>query len=260
MYDLLKIFFLPFTLISIGMVTCIYLLFRRKYRAGRLLLIIVFLIYYLLSINPIAGMLSLSLMHKDEVNESGLNMEKAEAIVVLSGGVFKKGGYRPFHELSGNSWRRLWHGIEVYRELEGQVPIFYVGGAGKTSKAASVEAELAKSYAVIIGIPNEKLWTGTKSRNTYESGMEIKQVLDLHFPEVKMHKIILITSATHMMRAMMVMKEAGLNVVPSSADYLRGGLGIRISSFIPTVGNFSTSYIALHEWMGIIVYRMLGRI
>jgi uncharacterized SAM-binding protein YcdF (DUF218 family) len=225
------------------MATCISLFFCGKYRTGKVLLLVVFLFYYLLSINPVASFLSLSLMDENAVNGSDISLEKADAIVVLSGGVLKKNGYRSFHELSGISWKRLWHGIEVFKELEGQIPILYVGGTGKTFKSASVESELAKVYAVEIGVPDERFWTGPKSRNTYESGIEIKQILD-----------------THLLRSKMVMEKVGLDVVPSPADFVSGGISFKFSSFIPTISNFSVSYFAVHEWIGIAGYKLLGRI
>ena len=258
--QLLKPFVLPPTLIALGLAISLFLFLRGKYRSGKVILIIVFLSYYLLSINPVAAFLSLSLAQKYADKESDINLEKVDIIVVLSGGVLKKGGYRPYHELSGASWKRLWHGVEVFKELEGQIPILYVGGTGKTFKSASVESELAKRYAVEIGIPDERFWTGPKSRNTYESGIEIKQILDMHFPVVKRHKIILVTSAIHMLRSKMVMEKVGLDVVSSPADFVSGGISFKFSSFIPTVRNFSVSYFAVHEWIGIAVYKLLGRI
>lgn len=257
---LLKPFVLPPILIALGMAISLFLFSSSKYMTGEILLLLVFLIYYLLSINLIASFLSLSLMHKIAVKESEINLEKADVIVVLAGGVLKKNGDHSYYELCGRSWRRLWHGIEVYKKLQGQKPLLYVGGEDKTSKFASVEVELAKRCAVEIGIPNEKFWTESNSRNTYESGIEIKQILDMHFPEVKRHIIILVTSATHMMRAKMVMGKIGLDTFPSPADLIGEGISLKFSSFIPTVGNFSASYFAIHEWIGIVGYKLLGRI
>lgn len=260
MHKLIEIFSLPPTLIAIGMATCLFLFFRGKYRSGKIFLVVVFLIYYLFSIKPFASLLVRSLEVNNVVKMSSLNIEEIETIVVLSGGVSKKGGHRPYHELSGMSWRRLWHGVEVFKELKGRTPILYVGGIGKTFKSASIEAELAKKCAIAAGLPDEKFWTESTARNTHESGIAIKRILDERYPSIKKHKIILVTSVLHMRRSKKVMEKIGIQTIPSSADFVARSLKPKPLSFIPSVRSFYVSNFAIREWIGIGCYKLLGRI
>jgi uncharacterized SAM-binding protein YcdF (DUF218 family) len=263
MFTLLKLikpFLLPPTLIAIGMAASFLLLFRKKQKLGKTLLLLTLVIYYLLSIEPVAYLLAKSIEGKIDIEKFEVETENVEAIVVLAGGIDKKGGHRSYHELSGASWRRLWHGIELYKEFKGKIPILYSGGSGDPFDPVSVEAELAMNYAVSMGIPEEKFWIEQSSRNTYESGIEIKRILDRRFPEAERHRIILVTSALHMPRSMMVMKKVGLNTITSSADFAIGSLSLDPLSFFPSVSNFSTSTRSIHEWIGIGGYWLLGRI
>lgn len=263
MFTFLKIiqsFLLPPSLIALGLVACLFFFIRGKQKTGTVLLTIVLLFYYLLSIEPIAYFFAKSL----EKNNKTIALEKeaanVEAIVILAGGVNKKGGGRIDHELSGPSWRRLWHGIELFKKFKGELPILFSGGSGDPFDPTPVEAYLAKSYATTIGIPDGMFWVESKSRNTFESGIEIKRILDEHFAGVKHHRIILVTSALHMPRSIAVMKKIGLNPIPSSADFAIGKLTLDPFSFFPSLHNLYISNFAIHEWIGIGGYKLLGRI
>ncbi|MBI5025650.1 MAG: YdcF family protein [Nitrospirae bacterium] len=257
---LIKPFLLPPTLIAIGMATSFLLLLRKRQRLGKAFLLLTLATYYLLSIEPVAYLLAKNLENKMAIGKMEEETANVEAIVVLAGGIDKKGGHRPYHELSGISWRRLWHGIELYKEFKGKIPILYSGGSGDPFDPVSVEAELAMNYAVSMGIPKEKFWIENSSRNTYESGIEIKRILKGRFPGVERHRIILVTSALHMLRSMKVMKKAGINTIPSSADFAIGSLSLDPLSFSPSDSNFSISTFSIHEWIGIGGYWLLGRI
>ena len=257
---LIKPFLLPPTLIAIGMAMSFLFFLRKRQRLGTAFLLLTLATYYLLSIEPVAYSFAKSLENHIAIGKIGHETLDVEAIVVLAGGVDKKGGHRPYHELSGNSWRRLWHGIELYKEFKGKIPILYSGGSGDPFDPVSVEAELAMNQAISMGIPEEKFWIEKSSRNTYESGIEIKRILDGRFPGVESHRIILVTSAFHMLRSMRVMEKAGINTIPSSADFATGLLKLDLLSFFPSDFYFSISTYSIHEWIGMGGYWLLGRI
>ncbi len=257
---LIKPFLLPPTLIAVGMLTSLLLLVRKKQGSGKTLLLLTLVTYYLLSIEPFAYLLVSSLEDKVNTAKFGVESENAEVIVVLAGGAGKKGKRQPFPELSGTSWKRLWHGIELFKEFNGGIPMLYSGGSGNPFDPVSVEAELAREYAVSMDIPDENFWIEKTSRNTYESGIAIKRILDERFPSIENHRIILVTSATHMPRSVAVMEKLGFDAIPSPADFPFSSLNINLLSFIPSVQNFFTSCLAINEWVGLGGYWLLGRI
>lgn len=257
MFTFLKIIkplLLPPGWIFIGFIASIFLFWRNRKRLGMMILILTCGVYYLLSIEPAAYFLNKSL----ETKFTGIKFEQTpediEAIVILAGGADEKDRYRLEPELGGVSWRRLWRGIEVYREFDGQVPILYSGGSGDPFDRKSIEAELAKSYAVSIGIPEENFWIEPNSRTTWESGIAIKDLLSEKFPDNKSYSVILVTSAKHIPRAVWVMEKAGINAIPSPADISGGALHIDILSFLPSQSYFSSSIESIHEWIGFAWY------
>lgn len=217
--------------------------------------------YYLLSIHPVAYMLASSLEKTiPPATIDSTVIKDADAIVILAGGAQKKTGYRPFAELGGISWRRLWRGIELFQLAGSEVPILYSGGSGDPFDPVAEEAELARQYSLIIGIPEDMFWVESGSRDTYESSLAVKNFLDERLPDNEIHKIILVTSARHMPRSLKTMNKVGVMAIPQPADFSADTLQITPLSFFPSATRFSSSVGSIHEWLGIFSYHARGRI
>lgn len=258
---LIKPFFLPPTLVFLGMVLSLWLLFRRRGRAGKICLGATLVIYYLLSTGPVNYLLIRSL----ETATTGFlgttsGGGKPEAIVILAGGAWRSGPLRPRNELSGPSWRRLWGGIEIYREEGGKIPILYSGGSGDIFDQIPIEASLAREYALTTGIPRSDFLIETTSRNTYENIRETKKILDREFPDSNPHRIFLVTSSVHMPRAILIAKKAGIIPIPKPSDFLLRSPGFNLLDFLPSAETFLDSTRCLNEWLGIVAYRIMGRL
>ncbi len=247
---------MPSVLIAIGLAVSLFLLYIKKQRAGKILLLVILIFYYILFTAPVSKLIAWSLINNVNVKSDRIIDKDSQAIVILSAGVQIK----PFKELSGTSWRRLWQGIEEYRKFKGNVPVIYSGGSPNYYNDSTVEAKLAKEYAVSMNIPENMFWIDTASGNTHESGINVKRILDNKFPGIDKHKIILVTSALHMLRSVNVMKKNGIHVIPSPADFPMGSLSFGPASLLPSVTYFSISTLSIHEWMGISYYWLLGRI
>lgn len=260
LYKLIKQLVLPAGLIAVGLAAALLLVVKRKNRLAAVLLAVILALYYLLSIEPTAHLLARTLERQYPAVSHASTLEGADVIVILAGGADKSGKERPFEELNGASWRRLWRGIELYRALDGNTPILYSGGSGDPFDTESHEAELARKYAVSMGIPEERFWVETESRNTAESGAAVRQILDERFPEQDIHKMILVTSAVHMPRAVAVMDRHGIKTIPMPADFSAKAI-LRVSplSFLPQAGHLESSSASIHEWLGMAAYWALAR-
>ena len=260
MFTLFKIaqpFFLPPTLILIGLAVVFFLMPRQK-RFTKILLGAIIVLYYVFSIEPTAYFLERTLT-RQAAHALIEEMRAADAIVVLGGGAHTEEG-RLFPELGGVSWKRFWHGLEIYRVLEGKVPILYVGGSGDPFNPVSKEAELARRIAARIGIPEERFWIESESRDTYENGVAVKRILVERFPDASSYSVVLVTSAVHMPRALGVFAKQGITTYFAPADLGAHNLDWDPFSFIPSAASFSSVIQGLHEWLGIAGYRARGRI
>jgi len=253
--------FLPPALIAVGMLFCfISLAVRERAGLGKAAMAALFGIYYLSSTWPLAGILASTLEGQFPASTIPSNPGAAEVIVILAGNAAPATEGRRRGELNEASWRRLLRGIELHSEFGRTVPILFSGGSGYLSKSSSNAATLAQESARQWGIREGHFWVEDRSRNTYESGIEVKRILGNRFPTKVRHRIVLVTSAWHMPRAVGVFNRLGIDVIPAPCDYLSGSSGISIRGLVPSYEALSAFSLAFREWMGIAVYRLQGRI
>ncbi len=255
-------FLLPPTLLAAAFVVGIVLVRRHRRRSGLWILTVALAAYWLLSLDLVANGLAWTLEQRYAAPPTITARHRdAAAIVILAGGATEPDGRRDVGELSGASWRRLWRGIATYRELDGTVPIIYSGGSGDPFHAMSHEAELARSYALwVAGVSENGFLIETASRTTHENGAAVVRMLRERLPDVASPKVLLVTSAWHMRRAVAVFEGLGVEVVPMPADFAARTLRATPLSFFPSADAFSSSVTSIHEWVGMLSYRLLGRI
>ncbi len=103
-----------------------------------------------------------------------------------------------------------------------------------------------------LGLPADRLVLESQSRNTADSATRV-------VPLLAGRPFALVTSAGHLPRSMATFAKAGLHPVPVPADYRLPGR-ISIASFIPGPRALHASDLAVHEYLGLVWYRMLGRL
>ena len=70
--------------------------------------------------------------------------------------------------------------------------------------------------------------------------------------DADIQRVVLVTQAFHMPRAVRLFRSAGLEVVPAPTNFITGGdTVIGPLSFVPRINALRNSYYALHEWLGI---------
>lgn len=240
------------------MIATVVLIARERTRAAQRVLVATTCAFLLLSTTPVAYLLAWSLEHP-YATVPDVHAFHPSIIVVLAGGAGEREGYRPIAELGGESWRRLWRAVEVYRGLDGGVPILYSGGSGDPFHPVSHEAALAKEYAITMGVPSEHFSIESESRTTYESGLAIRSLLDQWDPQAVAHRVLLVTSARHMRRSLAVLSYQGIVAIPIAADFSFGAMRWNILGFLPSASAFGSSVASIHEWVGIGVYALFGR-
>jgi len=252
--NLLAPFFLPAGLVALGLLGCIVLALRQRARAVAGALIGVFAVYYLAATWPLGSLLVDALERQAPAADKAVRPDGASAIVVLAGAASDAPPERA--ELNGPGWRRLWRGVELFWELEGRVPLIFSGGAPRGALARP--GDLARRYALRFGIPADDFWLEGQSRTTYESGLAVRALLDEKFPGRRTHRILLVTSAWHMPRAVPSFARLAMEVVPVPCDFRSGAQRFGVRTLVPTYEALATSSFALREWIGLAVYRLRG--
>ena len=130
------------------------------------------------------------------------------------------------------------------------LPLLVSGGKSDgdvVSEAELMAQVLQDSFAVSAD------WLETASRNTAENAGYCAEILQQH----GVNKAFLISHAYHMKRAVYVFKKEGLQITP--APIVSGVQDLEVSSvpgFVPTYSRLNWSTIALHEYFGLLWYRI----
>ena len=111
-------------------------------------------------------------------------------------------------------------------------------------------AEVTKKLLVQLKVPPSAI-TKIKGRNTFEEFRELKSLVAAKSIE----SVGVITSATHMPRAMRLATSNGLNVTPIAADFERSLPGPLVLDIIPTQSGLRKSTRSLKEYLA----RLAGR-
>jgi uncharacterized SAM-binding protein YcdF (DUF218 family) len=132
--------------------------------------------------------------------------------------------------------------------------LLFTGGEGDLLAQGMSEAERARIFYQSMGVDQQRVLYEGASRTTYENA-----VLSAALPGVdKTRPWLLVTSASHMPRALATFEKAGWNVTPYPVDY-RSGLQTPWSRY-SLVRGASTWHLALHEYAGLLTYQLSGRL
>lgn len=182
--------------------------------------------------------------------------KRFDAIVVLGGGAAGQGTLRPTNELSESSMARTICGADLYARGVA-TRLLLSGGDATAFGTGPEEAVEMKSLAIRLGVPADAIVLETHSRTTYESAVEMQRRLG-------QASIVLVTSASHIPRAVGLFKKQGLDVVPSPCGYFVKNYPVEWSlnpfDFLPQVSAVQMSTYAINELVGVWVYRLTGKL
>jgi len=150
---------------------------------------------------------------------------------------------------------RLMQAVDLYHH--GKIKkIFLSGGSGFVNFQEWKESEKLYPLLVNCGVKPEDIWMENNSRNTYENAVETTKVLK---QKGSSSKCLLITSAFHMRRSIACYEKANLSVVPYAVDVRSGGPIYTLDRLIQPDAEALVGWDLLtHEWVGYLMYRMMG--
>jgi uncharacterized SAM-binding protein YcdF (DUF218 family) len=173
-------------------------------------------------------------------------LPKAGAIVLLGGGISPPTEARPWPDLGGASdrvWQaaRLWHA--------GRAPFILASGGHDPLTHTQSEADATRTLLRAFGVPDAAIVLEARSRNTRQNATDSAALLT----ERNVRRVFLVTSASHMARAVSHFRAAGLEVAPVPADHESIDYA-DLRRFIPSANALDLSARALKEWVGQIVW------
>jgi uncharacterized SAM-binding protein YcdF (DUF218 family) len=223
--------------------TTILIGFSGKYKSSETLqqvtsnlnrgLILLALILIFATTFPIGGLLSKHLMLPHAKGN-------ADAIVVLAS------GSTPTGEPGHSGYQRVIHGARLFKGKRAPKLIISTGFSSlynfsEYAWVASLTKTLELEGPEVIILKDESILT-TNAEAEY---------INAHFPKIK--NILLVTSGAHIKRSEMVFKKKGFKVLPAPVHNAQ-------SVYYANDSYLTNLNAAIHEWIGLIYYRLRGRI
>ena len=180
-------------------------------------------------------------------------LPKVDAIVILGGAIDHPVGPRRSIDLSEAADRVLF-ATRLFKA--GKAPRLLVTGGNLPWAAGSQpEALLIRDLLVEWGVSATAIEAAGRSRNTYENAREIAEIQ----ARTPFRMALLVTSASHMPRAVAVFKKAGIPVVPAATDVqVLKNVPWTILRWLPDARALRWTTVAVKEWIGFGAYRLLG--
>ncbi|MHB2265113.1 YdcF family protein [Aliihoeflea sp. PC F10.4] len=177
-----------------------------------------------------------------------------DGIIVLGGGFegavnLARGGY----ELNASGDRFVETAILANRYPN--VPVVITGGSGSMILDGEGDADTAPRLLAALGVDPARFVLENSSRNTDENARFTRDMIDPQAGQTW----LLVTSAFHMPRSVLLFQKAGFDVTSWPTDYRTAGterLGLAQSNAIT---NLHITTIAIREWIGLVAYRLTGR-
>jgi uncharacterized SAM-binding protein YcdF (DUF218 family) len=146
--------------------------------------------------------------------------------------------------ISPNLMVRLIEGVFLHREIPGSKLILSGGNNSAEGMAKMAEA---------LGVGAEDILRVSEPRDTEEESQQIA-------PIVGSHRFILVTSASHMPRAMAFFRKRGLQPVAAPTDYLAPRHVLEYDDFIPDAYKLFKSQVAFYEYLGLAWEKVRGKL
>lgn len=178
-----------------------------------------------------------------------------EVVIVLAGSAALPDGWRRTAELGPSTLYRCLHAAEVARRCGG-LPILVSGGPLNSSPDSPPCAKLMSDFLVAQGIPRSALVLEDASCTTYENAVECRRRLGCRPPGT----VILVTEATHMARSLRCFQKQGIDAVPAACHYQATRFQPTLRAFLPSAAAAQTCLEVAHEWVGMVIYWIRGRI
>ncbi len=241
-----SIVFMPLPMgLMIAVIGLLLLWFTKRQRWGKVLTSAAFLAIGLMSYGPLANSLLTPLEKAYPRYEA--SGRPVAFVVVLGGGHLSDKRLPLTSQISSVSLARLIEGIRIYKEHPGSKLVLSGWGASDPVSNAVVMYNIAQS----IGVPGRDIIVEPRPRDTTEEALLMKGI-------VKDRPFVLVTSASHMKRAVSLFKGQTLNPIPAPTYYLVRGA--QRWAQVPSASGLEKSECAFHEYLGMAWARVMGHV
>jgi len=250
----------PSGIIALCFIVSVPLIIIEK-RIGKYLLLLGIISYFAFASSPVSMALLARLENKYSPLLDTKGVQDVDTIVLVTGAAWEDPHFPLTSRVGETTVSRLLEAIRLFHLIP-DAKVMILGGPLDTDARDIPVSRIVGDLASAMGIPRERILLETNSTNTYENGVEIKKILGEE-------PFVLVTSASHLPRAIAVFQKLGLSPIPAPADFRAirnkphanasmGELVKVMISALPSPDNLAHSERALHEYAGFTWYWLRG--
>lgn len=253
MYALLSELLNPLVLLLLALPTALAVLCWKPAGGRRRLWLVTLCLALLWFLStPLAAHLALSTLERGYAPLQR-RPEDAQAIVVLAGSLRPPNEQRSWTELECDTLRRCVEAERLYRQGK-PIPVIVSGGKVDASRPGPTLAAAMAEFLHADGV--EHVVEEGKSRNTYENAVETRAILR----DLNLEHCVLVTDCTHMRRSVACFQAQGIDCVPSAVHCSTDEFPWEVTAVLPSPAAADSQRVVWHEWVGLLWYRLCGRI
>ncbi len=241
----------PSNFLAVAALTGSVLLLTRWQRLARFLLAGSILMLAVLGFSPLSNALLLSLSERFPAWDA--NRGDPYGIIVLGGVIDPDvSAARNAIELDSSAERAL--ALLTLARRFPNARVVFSGGSGNLAGGLP-ETPFAEKLLAEFGMTGNRFIFEDASRTTLENATETFRLLA---PQPG-QRFLLVTSSFHMPRAMGVFRKVGFQVEAHPVDWRTRGFEDALQPFHRLSAGLARADVAIHEWTGLIAYRLTGR-
>ena len=241
----------PFNIFIFVTLLSIFLYFVKLRRLSLIIFLINFVFIALISFLPIGSYLIYNI--EKEYHSYIKPPDQVDGILIL-GGATNPQLYNEYDQISLNSSsERLVESVFIIKKFD-KAKVIFSGGSGILNRPDFDHAQVAKSFYKKIGIEIDKIIFEDNSRNTYENITYSKKIAN---PKIN-ENWLLITSASHMKRALLIAEKNNWKLIPYAVDF-KNIKNFKLIPNLKLLKNLNLFQQGLHEWLGLVSYYLMGR-
>lgn len=242
----------PLAWVALLMLVAVLMVGRRP-RASQRLGVAAIVLLLLLGWEPLPDALIRQLEARHPAVPASADLNHYAGVVVLGGALEPAYVWtQPGQSALNDAAERMTEVLPLLRR-QPALRVLFTGGEGELFGGALSEAQRAERFFIAQGIPSQQLRFESVSRTTHENALLSKSMPGVDPAQ----PWLLLTSAWHMPRAMASFQKEGWNVRAFPVDF-RAGSATPWTQYSMNQGARKWK-LALHEWLGLLAYRLSGR-
>ncbi len=240
---------LPLPLVILIFCIGLLFLFFALHKTGMCCIIIALLLLIAFSTRPLPALL---LNHLESPFQPLSQVpHDVDIMVVLGGGNQLNSLYPANMRLSNSSLARIVEAVRLLKKTSRPVKLIVSGGLGPSHYS---DDKIFRETAIDLGINANEIYLEGGSSDTYQEVQALKLLIG-------QKPFVLVTSAFHMKRAMLLFKAAGMKAIPAPTQYLTPTEEQnQFSWYAPSGANLTRSAVAIHEYLGMLWYLLTDKI